>query len=97
MGGSALGLLVASLGDDYGFLNLTQSPFDLTDRGVAGRDAPGALDAFLYTERGVYRSGETVFVTALLRDAEGRRQAGAAADAGRQTSGRGRVQARERA
>ena len=71
VGGSALGLLVASLGDDYGFLNLTQSPFDLTDRGVSGRDAPGALDAFLYTERGVYRSGETVFVTALLRDAKG--------------------------
>src|SRR5271169_4512353 len=71
VGGSALGLLVASLGNDYGFLNLTQSPFDLTDRGVSGRDAPGALDAFLYTERGVYRSGETVFVTALLRDAKG--------------------------
>ena len=30
-----------------------------------------ALDAFLYTERGVYRSGETVFVAALLRDAKG--------------------------
>src|SRR5271154_5361932 len=71
VGGSALGLLVASLGDDYGFLNLTQSPFDLTDRGVSGRDAPRALDAFLYTERGVYRSGETVFASALLRDAKG--------------------------
>jgi uncharacterized protein YfaS (alpha-2-macroglobulin family) len=70
-GGSSVGLLVASLGDDYGFLNLTQGPFDLTDRGVSGRDAPGALDAFLYTERGVYRSGETVFVAALLRDAKG--------------------------
>jgi uncharacterized protein YfaS (alpha-2-macroglobulin family) len=71
VGGSALGLLVASLADDYGFLNLTQSPFDLTDRGVSGRDAPRALDAFLYTERGVYRSGETVFASALLRDAKG--------------------------
>jgi len=70
-GGSAPGLLVAMLGDDYGFLNLTQSAFDLTDRGVSGRDAPGPLDAFLYTERGVYRSGETVFLTALLRDAKG--------------------------
>src|SRR5271167_1583001 len=71
VGGSALGLLVASLGDDYGFLNLTQSPFDLIDRGVSGREAPAALDAFLYTERGVYRSGETVYVAALLRDAKG--------------------------
>ena len=75
-GGSAVGLIVAQLGDDYGFLNLTQSPFDLTDRGVSGRDAPGALDAFLYTERGVYRSGETVFVAALLRDAKGEAKPG---------------------
>ena len=33
--------------------------------------APAGLDAFVYTERGVYRSGETVHVTALLRDAQG--------------------------
>ena len=45
--------------------------FDLTDRGVAGRRDAGRLDAFVYTERGVYRSGETVHVTALLRDAQG--------------------------
>ena len=32
---------------------------------------PGGLDAFVYTERGVYRSGETVQVTALLRDGQG--------------------------
>ena len=70
-GGSAPGLLVATLGDDYNFLNLAQNAFDLTDRGVGGRDAPNRLDAFLYTERGVYRSGETVFATALLRDAKG--------------------------
>ena len=70
-GGSAPGLLVATLGDDYGFLNLNENAFDLTDRGVAGRDAPKGLDAFLYTERGVYRSGETVFAVALLRDAKG--------------------------
>ncbi len=70
-GGSAPGLLVATLGDDYSFLDLAQNAFDLTDRGVGGRDAPAGLDAFLYTERDVYRSGETVFATALLRDAKG--------------------------
>ncbi|MBV8078816.1 MAG: alpha-2-macroglobulin family protein, partial [Actinobacteria bacterium] len=75
-GGSAPGLLVATLGDDYNFLNLAQNAFDLTDRGVGGRDAPAGLDAFLYTERGVYRSGETVFATALLRDAKGVARAG---------------------
>src|SRR5271170_7899428 len=70
-GGSAPGLLVATLAGDYGFLSLAQNAFDLSDRGVIGRDPPAGLDAFLYTERGVYRSGETVFATALLRDAKG--------------------------
>ena len=36
-----------------------------------GRAAPGPLDALVYTERGVYRPGETVHVTTLLRDADG--------------------------
>jgi len=71
VGGEAPSLLVATLGDDYGFLDLSQNPFDLTDRGVGGREPPAALDAFVYTERGVYRSGETVFIGALLRDAQG--------------------------
>ena len=71
-GGLAPALLIASGdGGDYAFLNLTQSAFDLTDRGVAGRDVPNGLDAFVFTERGVYRTGETVHVTTLLRDAAG--------------------------
>lgn len=71
VGGMAPGLIVALKADDYGFLDLVQNPFDLTDRGVNGRKAPGALDAYVYPERGVYRSGETVNVTALLRNAQG--------------------------
>ena len=71
-GGLSPALIVASGKDgDYAFLSLKQSAFDLTDRGVAGRDAPQGLDAFVFTERGVYRTGETVYVTALLRDAAG--------------------------
>ncbi len=69
-GGLAPAMLVASAAaGDYAFLNLTSQAFDLTDRGVAGRDAPQKLDAFTFTERGVYRTGETVHVTTLLRDA----------------------------
>ena len=71
-GGLEPAMLVAEgAAQDYAFLNLKQSPFDLTDRGVAGRDIPNGLDAFVFTERGVYRTGEVVHVTALLRDAEG--------------------------
>ena len=70
-GGLAPGLVTARIEEDYGFLDLKQSAFDLTDRGVKGRVAPEGLDAFLYAERGVYRSGETAFLTALLRDSKG--------------------------
>ncbi len=71
-GASAPALLAAADPQgDYAFLNLRTPGFDLTDRGVAGRPAPNGLDAFVYAERGVYRSGETVYLTALLRDAQG--------------------------
>ncbi len=71
-GGLAPGLLVAEDGKgDYGFLDLGQAAFDLADRGVAGREPAKALDALVFAERGVYRSGETVFLTALLRDGRG--------------------------
>jgi len=70
-GGIAPGLVVAQVGDDYGFLDLNLSAFDLTDRGVKGRADAGAVEAYVFPERGVYRSGETVQVTALLRDAQG--------------------------
>ena len=71
-GGMAPGLLIASdRTGDYGFLDLAAAPFDLTDRGVKGRTATKALDAYVYSERGVYRSGETVNLAVLLRDGRG--------------------------
>src|SRR5689334_22546731 len=71
-GGTAPALLIAAdPKGDYAFLNLKGPAFDLSDRGVKGRAIPGALDAFVYTERGVYRTGETVHVTTLLRDSKG--------------------------
>src|ERR1700738_5064345 len=56
---------------DYAFLNLKTSAFDLSDRGVSGRAVPAGADAFVYAERGVYRSNETVYLTALLRNGQG--------------------------
>ncbi len=68
-GGMAPRLLVAEgPGGDYAFLDLGKSAFDLTDRGVKGRAAPKPVDVFLTPERGVYRPGETVHLTALTRD-----------------------------
>ena len=70
-GGQAPAAIVAADKSDYAFLSLKTAAFDLSDRGVAGRQVPTGLDAFVFTERGVYRSGETVHVTSLLRDARG--------------------------
>lgn len=76
-GGSKPALLIAERPDgDYGFLDLTKAAFDLTDRGVEGRPAPPPLDTYLVTERGIYRPGETVHATALLRDARAKAVSG---------------------
>lgn len=69
IGGNAPALAVVEQDGDFAFLDLTEAPFDLSDRGVEGRAAPGPVDVFLTTERGVYRPGETVHATALARDA----------------------------
>ncbi|MBN8959504.1 MAG: alpha-2-macroglobulin family protein [Rhizobiales bacterium] len=61
---------------DYAFLSLKTTAFDLSDRGVSGRPVPAGADAFVYAERGVYRSGETVYLTALLRDGQGKAMTG---------------------
>lgn len=68
-GGLVPAVLTAKNGDsDFVFLDMGRAGFDLSDRGVAGRAAPGALDVFAWTERGIYRAGETVHVAALARD-----------------------------
>jgi alpha-2-macroglobulin len=75
-GGLAPAILVAEgPTGDYAFLDLAAAAFDLSDRGVKGRDATGPLDAFLFAERGVYRPGETVHLTGLVRDRAGRASA----------------------
>lgn len=53
---------------DFNFLEVGRAAFDLSDRGVSGRAQPGPVDANLYTDRGIYRPGESVHLTALVRD-----------------------------
>ncbi len=68
-GGMVPAVLTADAdGKDFVFLDMTRAGFDLSDRGVTGRAAPGALDVYAWTERGIYRVGETVHVAALARD-----------------------------
>ena len=68
-GGSApVAVMAYGAEGDFTFEDVTRPAFDLSDRGVDGRALPGPVDAYLYTERGIYRPRETVHVVALLRD-----------------------------
>ena len=69
-GGASPALVVLREGSgDVAFLSLTDPEFDLSDRGVEGRQAAPPVDVYLTTDRGAYRAGETVYATALARDA----------------------------
>ncbi|MDF3415257.1 alpha-2-macroglobulin family protein [Sulfitobacter sp. M57] len=66
-------LLMAEEGaTDVAFLPLTDPAFDLSDRGVEGHPPAPPIDTFLTTDRGAYRVGETIYVTALTRDGQAR-------------------------
>lgn len=68
-GGKApVAILVRQGGSDFVLLDLTRAGFDFADRGVSGRPSPGAIDVFSWTERGIYRPGESVHASALVRD-----------------------------
>jgi uncharacterized protein YfaS (alpha-2-macroglobulin family) len=71
-GTAAPAMVLVEGDDDMAVLSLEESEFDLSDRGVEGRDAPGPVDAFLTTDRGAYRPGETIHLTALVRDTQAR-------------------------
>ena len=57
-------------GQDIAFLPLTDPAFDLSDRGVEGHPPSPPIDTFLTTDRGAYRVGDTIYATALTRDAQ---------------------------
>ena len=56
---------------DFALLDLNRTPVDLSNEPVSGRYRPDMADAFLYLDRGIYRPGETVQASLLLRDAAG--------------------------
>ncbi len=68
-GGNAPRALLA-YGDagDFAVLDLEAPTLDLSDRPIAGRAPPAAVEAYLYSERGIYRPGEQVHLVGLLRD-----------------------------
>jgi len=63
-------VMAYSLEGDFAALDLTSAPIDLTGQNISGRAPPDGADVFVYLDRGIYRPGETVRVSALVRDAE---------------------------
>ena len=53
---------------DFVSISTESAAFDLSDRGVSGAKQPGVLDAWMWSDRGIFRPGETVQLMALLRD-----------------------------
>jgi uncharacterized protein YfaS (alpha-2-macroglobulin family) len=66
-------LITARREDDLSYLDLSDTRVD-PGTGVDGAPylAPGALEAAVFTERGVYRPGETAFLQGLVRDTDQR-------------------------
>ena len=64
-------VLVASRGNDVAMLPFNQPALDLSEFAVSGRESAW-FDVFAWSGRDLYRPGETVRVSALLRDHDGR-------------------------
>ncbi len=62
--------------DDFSIIDLSRPSHDLSDRGVQGRDNPGKYDAYVYSNRGIFRPGETVPIEILLRNHLGEAKGG---------------------
>lgn len=69
-------VLASAPNGELAALDLSRAPVDLSAQEIGGRRTPGAVDAFVYTDRGIYRPGEQVEFTALLRDRAGRQVEG---------------------
>jgi uncharacterized protein YfaS (alpha-2-macroglobulin family) len=53
---------------DFTVLDLSKAVHDLSDRGVSGRENSGQYDAFVYSNRGIFRPGERFTFHALVRE-----------------------------
>ena len=54
-------------GGDFTVLDLSRNAFDLSDRGVNGRKKVDDYDAFMYSNRDIFRPGEQIKFDAIVR------------------------------
>ena len=72
-GGNLRPALVIAYGKngDIALLDLRRAPIDLSEELPAARVPNAPVDSYIYTERGIYRPGETVHITGLVRARNG--------------------------
>jgi uncharacterized protein YfaS (alpha-2-macroglobulin family) len=58
--------------NDFTVINLSKPAHDLSDRGVIGRKSSGVFDAFIYSNRDIFKPGEALTFHTLLRDTLGK-------------------------
>jgi uncharacterized protein YfaS (alpha-2-macroglobulin family) len=64
-----LKLVTAERGDDFNFINLSDYRVETSRFDVSGKnDMHGMFDAFLYGDRNLYRPGEKIYVTGIVRN-----------------------------
>jgi len=64
-------LVTAEAGDDLSYLRPGESQWVLDDVVSSGKAHPQTYDVMLYPERGVYRPGDTIHLTGIIRDGLG--------------------------
>lgn len=64
-------VITASKGDDIGYLEVNEeASLSLSRFDVSGKEIQKGLKGYIYTERGVWRPGDTIFVSLILEDKE---------------------------
>ncbi len=58
--------------NQFTLFNLQGTPLNLSGRGISGRAALHPISPFIWLDRGIYRPGEIVHVSAIYRSAAGR-------------------------
>ncbi len=65
-------LITAETDDDLSYLRPADHQWVIDDVDSGGKAHPRTYDVMLYTERGVYRPGDTMHLTGIIRDGRGR-------------------------
>ena len=53
--------------NDFAMIDLRRSPLDMSDYDIGGRNKLTPVDGYAFSERGIYRPGETAHLTFMLR------------------------------